>query len=142
MFAEYLLQVSTVLRAGGAGINKMNNILAFLLGDTNKERMTSTFPRWQTERCVARTSTAAAEVAGSWMYLEGRTSRVYSLVVMYGLHERGIQNEAQVWDLDSRTAECPSTQMGDTWEEWEGAHESASGPLMKMLKNHPREDIQ
>lgn len=33
-------------------------------------------------------------------------------------------------------------EMGDMWEEWEGAHEFASGPLMEMFNDHPREYVQ
>lgn len=39
MFIECLLQVSTALEAGGARINKADNIFAFWLGDTNNELM-------------------------------------------------------------------------------------------------------
>lgn len=63
MFVEHLLHVSTVLRADGAGINKMSNILAFLLGDPSKEWMMSTFTRWQMEMAVAGTRSAVVGVA-------------------------------------------------------------------------------
>lgn len=75
----------------------------------------------------------------SWPCFEGRASRVCSLVLMDGLRERGTQNEAQTWGSDTRRAEDPFPEMGDIWEEWEGAHELASGPLKEVLNHHPRE---
>lgn len=57
-FIECLLWVSVALEAGGARINKADNIFAFWLGDTNNELMAD-------GTGAAATRLAAVEVTGS-----------------------------------------------------------------------------